>query len=45
VQSRACTKTAAGTYRLLIEAALHVGNGGVTSAGTDPLPCRQWDGE
>jgi hypothetical protein len=33
-----------GTYRLLVEAGLHLGNGGITSAGTSPLTCRLWDG-
>ena len=35
---------ATGTYRLLVEAALHLGTGAVVSAGTSTLPCRQWDG-
>jgi hypothetical protein len=35
---------ATGSYLLLAEAALHLGTGAVTAAGTSPFPCRQWDG-
>jgi hypothetical protein len=34
-----------GTYRLLIEPAIHLGTGALTSPGTSPLPCREWDGD
>jgi hypothetical protein len=43
-QVYALADPATGTYRLLTEAALHLGNGGITTAGSSPTPCRSWDG-
>jgi hypothetical protein len=36
---------ATGTYRLLVEPALHLGTGALISPGTSPVPCREWDGD